>query len=183
MTKFLLLACAALCAAPAIARGQIDMKGGLSYSRGSSAGGLPAGNGERNGFVIGVGATSGGVLGLGVEGLYAQRGTSSAHLDYIDVPVYVRVAAPGPVSPFAYVGPQVSFELQCGSNSDACAGSGRKKVSYSGMIGAGLKFAALNNISIEGRYLYGLTNLSFGTVSSASSYKARALMLLAGVGF
>lgn len=183
MTKKLLLVFAALCVAPAIAHAQFEIKGGLSFGSVTNSGVLPGNNGQRNGFVVGVGANTGGTIGFGVEGLYAQRGTTATHLDYIDVPLYLRVAAPSVVSPFAYVGPQVSFELKCGANNDICSGSGRPKKTYAGVIGAGVKFASLNNVSVEGRYVYGLTDLSFNTVSSSNSYKTRTLMLLAGVGF
>lgn len=190
MTKRFLFVLAAMCAVPAItpaiADAQLSAKAGLSFGSVSNGGVLPGTDGQRNGFVVGVGAHTAGPIGIGVEGLYAQRGTSGTHLDYIDVPVYVRLAAPAPmspVSPFAYVGPQVSFELNCGSDSAICDGSGRKKVTYAGMIGAGATFAAISNISVEARYVYGLTDLKFSTVTTSENYKTRSFMLLAGIGF
>ena len=171
------------CTVPALAQAQLGIKGGLSYGSVTNSGLLPGTDGQRDGFAVGVSANTGGIVGFGVEALYAQRGTSNAHLDYVDVPVYLRVAAPSPVSPFAYVGPQASYELKCGANSEICAGSGRPRLTWSGVIGAGVKLAALNNISLEGRYVYGLTDLSFDTVSSSGSYKTRTFMILAGVGF
>jgi opacity protein-like surface antigen len=182
MNKRLLLVLAALCSAPALTQAQIVIKGGLSYGNVTNSGLLPGSDGQRNGLAIGVGAKAGDLVGVGVEALYAQRGIASARLDYIDLPVYLRVALPSPVSPFAYLGPQASFELKCGSDSNNCAGSGRPKLTYAGVIGAGVKFAALNNISLEGRYVYGLTDLSFNTISSSSSYKTRSFMLLFGIG-
>lgn len=183
MTTRLLLVLAVLCIAPSAAHAQLAIKGGLSFSRVTNSGLLPGTDGQRDGFALGLGAMTGGVIGAGVEALYAQRGTSNARLDYLDLPVYLRVAAPSPVSPFAYLGPQASYELKCGANSEVCDGSGRPRLSWSGVIGAGVRLAALNNVSFEGRYVYGLTDLSFDTVSSSSSYKTRTFMILAGVGF
>ena len=136
-----------------------------------------------------VGAASSGVIGFGVEALYAQRGFTSSvlgasrKLSYIDVPAYLRVALPNEtVTPFGYVGPQLSFELNCDSGNGACP-SGRDKLSYAGIIGAGLKFSMLMNASIEGRYVYGLNDLNMGTVTTRANYQTRSFMLLAGIGF
>ena len=122
--------------------------------------------------------------------MYAQRGYtstilgSSRRLDYIDVPVYLRLAVPeGVVRPFAFAGPQASWELNCDANGGNCPGSGRPKVTFAGIIGGGLAFPELNGLVIEARYVYGLTDLKLGTVGSSSSYKTRSLLLLAGIGF
>lgn len=179
-----IVAVAALCAATGVASAQgLSVKGGLSYGNITNGGILPGNDGERSGFAIGLGAHSSGVVGLGAEVLYTQRGITSTHLDYIDVPVYLRLAMPAVTSPFAYLGPQLSFELKCGSDSSTCAGSGRSKVTYAGVIGAGVAFGSLGGFSIEGRYVYGLTDLKLNTISSSDSYKTRSFLLLAGIGF
>lgn len=183
------LAIILLGAVEAVAHGQgITIKGGLSYGTASNTG-LAPGATQRSGFAVGIGAANSGVVGLGIEGLYAQRGfTSSAaglsrKLDYLDVPVYVRVAMPFPlVSPFAYAGPQASYEMNCDTGSGNCPDSGRPKFTYSAVIGAGLKFGALGGLSLEGRYVYGLENLNLNTVSASSSYKTRSLLILLGFG-
>ena len=127
--------------------GGLGIKGGLSYGNVSNSGAFPGSVSQRSGFAIGLSGNTGGVIGLGIEGLYAQRGFDNSvaadarHLDYIDVPIYLRLAAPpGTFAPFAYAGPQGSYELNCGTDSGNCPDSGRPKVTYSGVIGAGLAF-------------------------------------------
>ncbi|MGA9835713.1 MAG: porin family protein [Gemmatimonadaceae bacterium] len=168
--------------------GGLSIKGGLSYGNVSNSGALPGSVTQRSGFAIGLSAVSGGIIGFGIEGLYAQRGFTSSvpadsrKLDYVDVPIYLRVALPtGPISPFAYAGPQVSYELNCGTDSGNCPASGRPKWTYSGVIGAGLRLGG--TLSIEGRYVYGLTDLKFGTISTTNSYQTRSFLLLVGLGF
>jgi opacity protein-like surface antigen len=191
--SFLAIAVLSLFVAPTMARAQaggFGIKGGLSYGNVSNNGALPGTISQRSGFAIGVGANTGGVVGFGIEGLYAQRGFTSStanasrKLDYIDVPLYVRVSFSTPIiSPFAYAGPQGSYELNCGTDSGNCTDSGRPKVTYAGIIGAGLRFAPLGGLSVEGRYVYGLTDLKWGTVSTTNSYQSRSFMLLLGIGF
>ena len=170
--------------------GGIAIKGGLSYGNVSNGGTFPGAVAQRSGFAIGLSANSGGMVGVGIEGLYAQRGFDNSvaadarHLDYFDVPVYLRVALPmGVASPFAYAGPQASFELKCGTDSGNCPDSGRPKATYSGVIGAGLQFAALHGMSVEGRYVYGLSDLKLGTIASTESYRTRSFLILVGFGF
>ena len=175
---------------PAAAQ-SLGIKGGLSYGNVSNGGTFPGKASERSGFAIGLTANTGGVVGLGIEGLYAQRGFDNSvaadarHLDYIDVPVYLRLAMPlgGTFAPFAYAGPQASFELKCGTDSGNCPDSGRPKVTYAGVIGGGVQFGALSGMSIEARYVYGLSDLKLNTISTTESYKTRSLLLLLGFGF
>lgn len=183
---------ALLAAAPAAAQGPayggLVLKGGLSYGDVSNSGVFPGNARTRSGAAIGVGIVSGGPLGFGVEALYAQRGIigdpgSSRELDYIDVPVYLQFAMQNPaVVPFAYAGPQVSFELKCDAGGGSCP-SGRDKVSYAGAIGAGVRLPSLGGLSVEGRYLYGLSDLQLGTVSDPENYKTRSFKLLFGIAF
>src|SRR5207237_640732 len=121
----------------------------------------------------------------GAEGLYDQRGADSdestaiaeTKLDYLDIPIYLRVAPPTPaIQPFIYAGPQLSYELKCKTGAgDACAGSGyssdHSKWDYAGVIGAGVRLGGRLKFGVEGRYVYGLKDLKFGTVTSGSSYK------------
>jgi hypothetical protein len=178
----------ALSVSQASAQSGLTIKGGLSYSVAANSG-LTPGATDRSGFALGIGATSASVVGLAVEALYAQRGYNSVlpgesrHVDYIDIPLYLRVAPVATsVTPFAYAGPQVSYELHCGDNGDSCPNSGREKFTYAGIIGGGVKFGALNGMSVEARYVYGLNDLKFSTVSSSESYKTRSLLVLVGFG-
>jgi hypothetical protein len=178
----------ALALAPPAPAQRLTVKGGLSYGNVSNRGLLPGNLRERTGFAVGVGiGTAGSLLSLGVEGLYAQRGVVSDNppdarkLDYIDLPVYLRVMLPTPgVAPFAYAGPQFSFEVRCRSGSVDCPDTDRAKVTYAAVIGGGLRFS---NFSFEGRYIYGLNDLKLSTVTSSDSYMTRSFMLLLGLGF
>jgi hypothetical protein len=182
---------AALPVLPAIAGAQsFGIKGGYSFGSVPNNGGVfPGTLSAHSGIAIGVGVATGGVIGLGLEALYAQRGFTSSvlgasrKLSYIDVPAYLRFALPNDlVTPFGYVGPQFSFELNCDSGNGACP-SGRDKVSYAGIVGAGVKVPMFMNASIEGRYVYGLNDLNMGTVTTKANYQTRSFMLLVGIGF
>ncbi|HVT39483.1 MAG TPA: porin family protein [Gemmatimonadaceae bacterium] len=170
------------------AQAGIGIKAGLSYGNVSNSGALPGNVSQRSGFAVGAGATIGSPIGLAIEALYAQRGVVSAvagasrKLNYFDVPVYLRVSLPVPtVSPFVYAGPQASFELGCESPGGSCP-SGRPKTTYAGVIGGGLRFSSLHGISLDARYIYGLTDLKLSTISTTKSYQTRSFMLLAGIG-
>jgi hypothetical protein len=183
------IALVVLLAAPAVARGQ-EILGGISLGNVSNSGILPGNDQQRTGFALGLGANSGGVVGFGFNVLYAQRGITSStpgdsrQLDYIDVPVFLRLTMPNPVvTPFAYVGPQGSYELNCDAGGgDNCPNTDRPKLTYAGVIGAGVKFHQLAGFSIEGRYVYGLTNLNLNTVSTSQSYQTRSFLVLLGLG-
>jgi hypothetical protein len=187
MKRTLAVAAAIVALIPSVAVAQVGFKGGFSYGNVSNRGILPGALHERTGFAAGIAlANSHSLLGFGVEGLYAQRGvasgttTDSRKLDYIDVPAYVRVNFPTPgLAPYAFAGPQVSFELHC---SDACP-SGRPKTTTAAVIGAGIRLGAQSAFSLEGRYLYGLTDLKLNTVTSSDSYKTRSFLILAGIDF
>lgn len=188
-----LIGFAALLAVPTLALAQgggFGIKGGLSYGNVSNSGALPGSVTQRSGIALGVSALSGGAVGFGIEALYAQRGitssvaSASARLDYLDIPVYLRLALPTPgIAPFIYAGPQASFELKCGTQSGNCPDSGRPKAAYAGVIGAGVRLDAFMGLSLEGRYVYGLTDLNLNTVSTSESYQTRSFMLLAGISF
>jgi outer membrane protein with beta-barrel domain len=187
MKRALAVTAAVLILVPSVAVAQLGFKGGFSYGNVSNRGILPGALRERTGFAAGIAlANTRSLLGFGVEGLYAQRGvtsstaTDSRKLDYIDVPAYLRVNLPTPgLAPYAFAGPQVSFELHC---SDACP-SGRPKTTTAAVIGAGVRLGAQSAFSLEGRYLYGLTNLKLNTVTSSDSYKTRSFLILAGIEF
>jgi hypothetical protein len=190
----LLFALLALGAPAALhAQGEAGLKAGVSFGNISNKEGLLPGKlGKRTGFAGGIYlGFHAWPLGFGIEGLYDQRGAKSdstsatvpTKLDYVDVPVYVKVALPTPlVQPFAYAGPQVSFEVRCRhADGTACvdADSTRKKTDYAGVVGAGVRFGGLG---IEGRYIYGFRDLKLSTVTSNQSYKTRTFMILVSIG-
>jgi hypothetical protein len=186
MIAVIAAAALSMIAAPmAGAQGAFELKGGFSYGRVSNQGILPGDVGSRTGFAVGVAARTGGPLvAIGAEGLYAQRGVDSRELDYVDVPVYVRASLPVPVvTPFAYAGPQLSFELQCQAGGVDCPEGDRAKTTYAAVIGAGAQLGVGKGVSIEGRYIYGLSDLDLETVTSAENYQTRSFMILAGIAF
>ncbi len=173
------------------AQGSVALKGGFSYGNVSNRGVLPGNLKERTGFALGLSLGTGrNMLGLGVEALYAQRGvknsgtTDERRLDYVDVPVFLRALFPTPrIAPFAYAGPQVSFELRCRAGGTDCPNTDRPSTSYAAVIGGGVRLGAASAFTLEGRYIYGLTDLKLSTVTSSESYKTRSFAILAGWAF
>jgi hypothetical protein len=186
----LVLALAA--AAPANAQVEFGVKGGLSFGNISNKGLLPGNLKTRTGFAAGVAlGWRARVIGVGAEALFARRGlksdgTGDLKLDYVDIPVYAKIQAPTPgVSPFGYIGPQVSFEVTCKVDDVNCTGGDRSKTDYAGVVGAGVKFGNEGGVgfTVEARYIYGLKNLKLSTVSSSDSFKTRSFLILGGLIF
>jgi hypothetical protein len=183
-----LLAIVSLGLAPGTLPAQVGIKGGLSYGNVSNRGILPGSVNGRTGFAVGLALGSGtSLVGFGIEGLYAQRGVtsvidgSSRKLDYVDVPAYLRVMIPTPgIAPYAYAGPQVSIELRCSGGTSTCPVSGRPKTTTAAVIGGGVRIGARKGFTVEGRYIYGLTDLKLSTVTSSSSYQTRSFLVVAG---
>ena len=184
-------AIAALSTVPLAAHAQrLEIKAGYAYGSIPNNGGVLPGNlSAHSGISYGLGLVGSKPLSWGVEGLYAERGVNSTmaggtqRLHYLDVPLYLRLTVPSPgISPFAYAGPQASFELNCDAGGGTCP-SGRSKTTWAGIAGGGVRFGALSGISLEGRYMYGLTDTRLSTVTSTTSYKTRSFMLLAGLSF
>jgi len=193
--SFVMLASRALAlaaAAPANAQVEFGIKGGASFGNISNKGLLPGNLKTRTGWAAGVALSlRARVLGVGAEALYARRGlksdgTGDLKLDYVDIPVYAKIQAPTPgVSPFGYIGPQVSFEVTCKVDDVNCTGGDRSKTDYAGVIGAGVKFGQEGGVgfTVEARYIYGLKNLKLSTVSSSDSFKTRSFLILGGLIF
>jgi hypothetical protein len=177
------------------AQAEYGVKVGASFGNISNKGLLPGNlktrTGAAGGLFLGYRASA---IGFGIEALYAQRGARSdqsiadqpTHLDYVDIPAYLKVAIPTPgIRPFVYAGPQISFEAKCrtANNAAPCSDAGRKKTDYAGIIGGGVRLGGkATGLSLEARYVYGLSNLKLSTVTSSESYKNRTFMLLVGLG-
>ncbi|HEU5218358.1 MAG TPA: porin family protein [Gemmatimonadales bacterium] len=177
------------------AQTEFGVKAGASFgnikNKGVFPGELKTRTGAAGGLFLGFRAK---VIGAGIEAMYAQRGARSdqsindqwTRLDYIDVPAYVKVSIPVPgIRPFIYAGPQVSFEVKCktANGTTDCPDTDRKKTDYAGVIGAGVRLGGSSlGLSIEGRYVYGFSDLKLSTVTSSESYKNRTFMLLVGIG-
>ena len=188
-TKIMLMAVACIAAPAAIGAQGFGIKAGASFGNVSNRGVLPGEVGRRTGFAVGIAAFTPSPIGFGIEALYAQRGvtgdesTASRELEYIDVPLYLRVSLANPaIAPFAYAGPQISYELNCDTGDESCPGSDRPQWPTSAVIGAGIALAD-QRISIEGRYVYGLSDLNFDTVSDEDSYRDRSFMVLGAITF
>lgn len=195
MRKALAIAAVAALVGPVTLAAQIGLKAGASFGNISNKGVIPDNLKTRTGLAGGLYLESGGVIGMGFEALYAQRGldedqaasTQEVKFDYIDVPVYLKVVLPTPgIKPFGYAGPQVSYEVRCKTASGAActvASDDHSKWDYAAVIGAGVHFDLSSfRLGIEGRYVYGLKDLKPSTVTSAESYKTRSFMILASIG-
>jgi hypothetical protein len=197
--RFMLFALAvgAPLALPTTARAQggFGVKGGVSFADLSSSGVLPGDLGRRTGFAAGVtlGSRAGG-LEILLEALYAQRGvesglsssTAERKTDYLDVPLLVGFTlSTGGLSPFAYAGPQISFELRCKVGDVDCPDETRETTDYAAVLGAGLQFGAAGGFTVEGRYIYGLRNLNFNEAieTIGDETKTRSFLVLAGFAF
>lgn len=193
MNKIMLgLTALALVAAPVSLTAQSGMtiKAGASFGNVSNRGILPGNLSTRTGFAGGLALSlfGGDPLNVSIEGLYAQRGvgsstdTSSRRIDNIDVPAYVKFTLPTPgLAPFAYAGPQISFQVKCSAGPTPCP-SDMPKTTYAAVIGAGVRLGN-PGLELEGRYVYGLTDLKLSTVGSPGSYKTRSFLLLVGISF
>ena len=196
MSKVLMV-CSALvftlaAAAPASAQVEFGVKGGASFGNISNKGLLPGNLKTRTGWAAGVALSMRArVIGVGAEALYARRGlksdgTGSLKLDYIDIPVYAKIQAPTPgISPFGYIGPQVSFEVTCKVDDVTCTSGDRSKTDYAGVVGAGVKFGNEGGVGFtaEARYIYGLKDLKLSTVTTSESFKTRSFLILGGIVF
>jgi len=177
------------------AQAEYGLKAGASFgnikNKGVFPGELKTRIGAAGGLFLGYRAK---VIGFGIEAMYAQRGARSdqsiadqwTHLDYVDIPGYLKVTIPAPgIRPFVYAGPQVSFEAKCrtANNTAPCPDSGREKTDYAGIIGGGVRLGGrAAGLSLEARYVYGLSDLKLSTVTASESYKNRTFMLLVGLG-
>ena len=179
-------------AVPASAQVEFGLKGGASFGNISNKGLLPGNLKTRTGWAAGASlGYRAGLIGVGGEALFAKRGlksdgTGDLKLDYVDIPVYLKVQAPTPgISPFGYIGPQVSFEVTCKVDNVDCADGDRSKTDYAGVVGAGVKFGNEGGVGFtaEARYIYGLKDLKLGTVTSSESFKTRSFLILGGVVF
>ncbi len=179
----------ALCVAAPAAFGQVvGIVGGAAYGSTPGANSVVPGDLRANtGVAIGLSLEGYDAFGLGMNAMVTQRGYTnniadgSQRLTYLEVPVYLKLSARNSdIAPFALAGPQASYEIDC--DGGECP-AGRTRMLYSGVLGAGLKFARLRGVSIQGRYAFGFNNLNYSTATRTAMYKPQSFMLLAGVGF
>jgi hypothetical protein len=135
--------------------------------------------------------------GGGIElNLMGFNGSSQLELDYLEVPVLLRLALPaGTVSPFLFAGPAASFELGCsmsislggfeesGDCDDVDEEMGsieRRKLDVAALVGGGVGFPlGAGNLLFQARYSLGLLDLN-ESENGDVSIKNRSFSLSAG---
>jgi hypothetical protein len=177
-------------------RGVAGIKGGAAFGMLSNDEDLPNDLDDRTGFAAGIyGGVRLGVILIGIEALYAQRGLTSdlatnalpTRLDYIDIPIYAEFILPIPaVQPYIYIGPQVSFEISCetASGGSCPEPSARSKTDFLGVGGLGVRLGSVSGfgVGIEGRYLFGFQDLDLDGVAGTTDNKNRGFMFLVSLG-
>jgi hypothetical protein len=119
-------------------------------------------------------------------------GTAKFKLNYVEVPVTIMFSLGS--GPYLFAGPSVAFELSCKIDiespdinlenedcDDETTQDTRKKTDVSVLGGAGFEFPiGVGRLLIEGRYIYGLTNLNDDPSDPNNSIKHRTWAALAG---
>lgn len=152
------------------------IKAGVNFAKAAGGDDEP---GRRIGAIAGVFATFGfaEVLAIQPEVLFSMQGTKlstgDARVDYIQVPVLLRIGSPwrSGASVYALVGPSVGLYLRDEGWTDDI-----RRADVGLAVGVGV---TVSRLLIEARYTAGLTEFSRGTVA----YKHRVLSLLGGLHF
>ena len=165
MKRVLLAAFALMLGTAAFAQTDFGIKAGLNYTKMSQI--KLDGNSSdfKPGFHAGVFADINLlVVGIRPEILYSQKGfevdgeggTVESTLNYIDVPVMVKLN-PAPIVSL-YVGPQISFLLGDDWKSDLSGtfDPDSKSTEFAGVIGAGVR---LGKLDLGARYNFGLSKV------------------------
>ncbi len=201
MRTLISILCATGClAAPLAAQATVDITGGYVSSN-IHASGITgtASTAARSGFAAGVSVLGRLAPHLGVVpgAMFIEKGyqataagiTSSLKLDYIEIPVLLRVwGGTGNTRVFALGGPAAAFRVSCSdeiSGGSIAAGgvctsgttNNLKSADISVMFGGGVQVHA---ISIGARYDLGLTDV-YTNDSGTATYRNRALLILGGV--
>lgn len=181
----------------------LALRGGASVA---TLGGSDVENADsRTGLSIGGAVTFGVSPNVGIQlgGAFVQKGATETEqgvdikfsLDYVEVPLLLRVAVPtaGSISPHFMAGPAVSFEANCeveGSAQGAtvavdCGASdiATKSIDFGAMVGAGLDIGVSGAASITLDVLYDIGLSSIDDSGDSDDVKNRAWSLLAGVAF
>ncbi len=146
---------------------------------------------NRTGFIGGLflGGNRGGVVGVGVDLLYARKGgkdpdsRDTLDLDYINVPVYARInigsSSRQGVSAYGTVGADLNFLLKA----QVSSGGGDikdqfERADYGVAAGVGVE---ITRLIIEGRFTRGLGNIAKD--KRAAVLKTQTFAVLIGVRF
>lgn len=120
-----------------------------------------------------------------------EDGEFKIKIDYVEIPVLLRydVMTAGGVAPFFYAGPAVAFEIACnlsqenGQSVEADCDEvdefpERKSLDVGILGGAGVAFAAgPGNLFVEGRYNFGLTNISDSELDDEAKNRSASVMV------
>jgi len=211
MKKFVRFALpvALLVAVPLHAQTTIGVKGGLNVSDISTdIPDIESVKESKTGFVGGayVNLPLGSTFAIQPEALYSQQGFKGTDPDlagyeaqfkinYFQIPVLLKAQFPsGTIRPAVYAGPVVSFESSCKFGVSAEGQSAeidcdqadvgdRKTTDFGGAFGANLDwFVGPVVVTVDARYLLGLTNLNDDPNAPDESVKNRVWQFMAGVG-
>lgn len=143
----------------------------------------------RTGWIGGLffGGNRPGVVGVGVDLLFARKKVSTptgdTNLDYLEVPVYLRVnigsSSASGARVYAVVGPAFDVRLKGELNFSSSIRSQTEAVDVGVQGGAGVEFARL---LIEGRYTKGLRNLG-KDLTSSQKITSHSFAIMAGIRF
>lgn len=182
MKKILsILALGAMILVPARAEAQFAVKGGLSFASTSASDFLPDLD-TKTGMAAGLsfGLPLNDVIELRPEVLYVQKGgkfatDDSFTLNELNIPLLLQVDLPiSGFMPYVMAGPQAEIDLKCTAFDTDCVDNNSFRWGFN--AGAGIRLAKA--ISIEGRYNWGLTEISDNINS-----KPRTLLILVGIHF
>jgi hypothetical protein len=185
----LLLVSAAILVIAAPAGAQVGIQAGWNYSMptvqvdGQDVGSVK----DVSGFNVGIFTERGGMIGFMGGAYYSQKGfdsdTASVNLDYIEVPVMLRVTIP-----FirAYAGINLGFEIDCNTqngpvllNGEAffCEDNQTEAFDFGYKVGVGGK---LLMFSLDVAYIFGTTDV---WKSEAGTIKNRVVQVDLGLSF
>jgi hypothetical protein len=163
--------------------GQYGIKLGLSLATQGSAGRAES---TRSGFAAGISVPlrPSRVFQVQPEALYVEKGWeggSEPKLQYIEVPLFLRLNAPTTsFVPYVLGGPSISFRIGCNQLIGDCPPDSRK-VDYGMGAGGGIRLGGPFGITAEGRYTWGLRDVDQDQAGLTN--QTRALVLMVGVEF
>lgn len=168
---------------PARLEGQYGVKLGVSFAAQNNPG---VEEETRTGFAAGISFPfrPSRIFQIQPEALYVEKGWeggSEPRLQYLEVPLFLRVNAPiRSLVPYVLGGPSISFRIGCNQLVGDCPNDSRK-VDYGMGLGGGVRFGGVLGVTAEGRYTWGLRDVD--RVDPGLDAATRALLLMVGVEF
>lgn len=167
----------------------IGVKGGLLFATIAEAG-EPNAFKNRNGIIGGLflGGNRTGIVGVGVDLLYARKGgkdpnsSTTLDLDYVNVPVYVRInggsSSLNGVIGYGIVGVDLNFLLKGKLSTGEDVKSEFERADYGFVVGGGVE---ITRVVVEARFTQGVGNIAKD--KSASVLKSKSFAIMIGVRF